>query len=95
MSFECEVCGAFLDGDYPCSRCGYDPMEPDRDDGPLAFDGGREEPGIEGHLEDALNVTESPEVRYHIRSALQLTALVRGDVGWRGTYGPENGGVVD
>lgn len=210
MSFECKICGAFLDGDYPCSRCGYDPMDPDRDDGPLAFDGGgvcgkqscdrspsyaiqdgprrrsrcgrhaleeldgigpakaerlwaefgdldeliedvatgayasspriarldgfspetpkkirqslvdvglleedetrrldnpewqdrfvtdggRPQDSVREHLEAALEHTTSKEANYHIREAMQL-ALLHGEVGWDGTYGPVNGGVVD
>ncbi|MFW5905289.1 MAG: hypothetical protein ACOCUO_00400 [archaeon] len=93
MTHNCEQCNNLLNGGYPCDRCHYDPM----DDGkPFAFDGGRQIEcwEVPDHLEAALEKTDSDEIRYHIRSALQHEACLRGEVDWTGNHEPANGGFL-
>lgn len=102
MTHTCPNCRS-LKTSGECETCGWDPLDEERSSDGFAFDGGRPqgpEDSLEGHLEAALEVAETPEARYHIRSALQHQALLEGRVSWKGTvttnrFGPANGGVVD
>lgn len=60
---------------------------------PVIADGGREEWTMEDHLEAALEEAELDMVSFHIRSALQQRALIRGEIDVDGRHAAPNRGV--